>query len=37
MRSAQSYVVARPHAILIDGSALSGAADPAAGGMALRV
>ncbi len=37
LRSAQSYVVARPHAILIDGNALSGAADPAAGGMALRV
>jgi gamma-glutamyltranspeptidase/glutathione hydrolase len=37
LRSAQSYVVARPHAILIDGDVLSGAADPAAGGMALRV
>jgi len=37
LRSAHSYVVARPHAIRIDGERLTGAADPAAGGMALAI
>ncbi len=37
LRSAHSYVVGRPHAIHIDGDRLTGAADPAAGGMALTV
>ena len=37
LRSAHSYVVARPHAIRIEGDRLTGAADPAAGGMALAV
>jgi gamma-glutamyltranspeptidase/glutathione hydrolase len=36
-RSAQSYLVARPHAILLEGNCLTGAADPSAGGMALLV
>lgn len=37
LRSAQSYIVARPHAIRIEGERLTGGADPAAGGMALLV
>ncbi|MBM3521996.1 MAG: gamma-glutamyltransferase, partial [Alphaproteobacteria bacterium] len=36
-RSAKSHLVARPHSIRIEGSRITGSADPAAGGMALTV
>ncbi|MBL8698843.1 MAG: gamma-glutamyltransferase family protein [Alphaproteobacteria bacterium] len=36
-RSAQSYLVARPHSIRVEGGRVTGSADPAAGGMALIV
>lgn len=36
-RSTQSFTVARVHAIQVQGDRLSGAADPAGGGMALEV
>ena len=37
LRSAQSYIVARPHSIRIEGERLTGGADPSAGGVALLV
>jgi len=36
-RSTQSFTVARVHGIMIDGDKVTGAADPAGGGMALEV
>ena len=36
-RSTQSFTVARVHGIMIDGEKVTGAADPAGGGMALEV
>jgi gamma-glutamyltranspeptidase/glutathione hydrolase len=37
LRSVQSFIAARVHAIRIEGDRISGAADPAGGGMALAV
>jgi gamma-glutamyltranspeptidase/glutathione hydrolase len=37
LRSVQSFIAARVHAIKIDGDAVTGGADPAGGGMALAV
>ena len=37
IRSMQSFIAARVHAILIDGGKVEGGADPAGGGMALAV
>jgi hypothetical protein len=37
LRSVQSFIAARVHAIKIDGGKISGGADPGGGGMALAV